>query len=76
MYCNVYYNCICYSILDRIFPKPELILIYSRDHVNRTLGGFEIPVAWLTSLNAILCVFLAPLIGSFWIKLSKTKKVI
>ncbi|EJP6471229.1 peptide MFS transporter [Clostridium sporogenes] len=56
------------------FQSQNSFLIYSRDHVNRIIGGFEIPVAWLTSLNAILCVFLAPLIGSFWIKLSKTKK--
>ncbi|GAA0732156.1 peptide MFS transporter [Clostridium oceanicum] len=56
------------------FQSQNSFLIYGRDHVNRTIGGFEIPVAWFTSFNAILCIFLAPLMGSLWVKLSKTKK--
>lgn len=42
--------------------------------VNRKLGGFTVPVPWLTSFNGILCVVLSPILGSFWLKLANTKK--
>ena len=48
--------------------------LYARDFVDRSVGGFDIPVPWFTSLNSILCVTIAPILGIIWIKLSKTKK--
>lgn len=42
--------------------------------VNRNLGGFTVPVPWLTSFNGILCVVLSPIIGSIWLKLANSKK--
>lgn len=47
--------------------------LLSNELVNRNLGNFVIPVPWLTSFNGILCVVLSPILGSIWIKLSKTK---
>ena len=47
--------------------------ILSNELVNRHLGSFVIPVPWLTSFNGILCVVLSPVLGSIWIKLSKSK---
>lgn len=47
--------------------------LLSNELVNRNLGDFVIPVPWLTSFNGILCVVLSPILGSIWIKLSKTK---
>lgn len=47
--------------------------LLSNELVNRHLGSFVIPVPWLTSFNGILCVVLSPVLGSIWIKLSKSK---
>lgn len=47
--------------------------LLSNELVNRNLGSFAIPVPWLTSFNGILCVVLSPVLGSIWIKLSKSK---
>lgn len=47
--------------------------LLSNELVNRNLGSFIIPVPWLTSFNGILCVVLSPVLGSIWIKLSKSK---
>ncbi len=58
------------------YQTQSSFMIYVRDNVNRTLFGFEMPVAWLTSLNAILCVALCPVLATLWVKLSHTKEVI
>ena len=47
--------------------------LLSNELVNRNLGGFVIPVPWLTSFNGILCVILSPILGSIWVKLSNSK---
>lgn len=47
--------------------------LLSNELVNRNLGSFVIPVPWLTSFNGILCVVLSPVLGSIWVKLSKSK---
>lgn len=56
------------------YQTQSSFMIYVRDNVNRTLFGFEMPVAWLTSLNAILCVALCPVLATLWVKLSHTKR--
>lgn len=48
--------------------------LLANELVNRHIGSFIIPVPWLTSFNGILCVVLSPILGSMWIKLSKTKR--
>lgn len=47
--------------------------LLANELVDRNIGNFIIPVPWLTSFNGILCVVLSPILGSIWIKLSKTK---
>ncbi len=42
--------------------------------VNRNVGGFTMPVPWLTSINAIFCVVLSPIIANIWLKLGNSKK--
>lgn len=48
--------------------------LLTRDLINRKIGGFEMPVAWFTSINAIMCIVLAPVLAALWVKLSKTKR--
>lgn len=44
------------------------ITLYARDHVNRNLGGFLVPVPWFAALNAILGIILAPVLAEIWKK--------
>lgn len=48
--------------------------ILSNTLVDRKLGGFTVPVPWLTSFNGIMCVVLSPILGSLWLKLANSKK--
>lgn len=47
--------------------------ILSNTLVDRKIGGFTVPVPWLTSFNGIMCVVLSPILGSIWLKLANTK---
>ncbi|HVW71067.1 MAG TPA: peptide MFS transporter [Steroidobacteraceae bacterium] len=38
--------------------------------VDRSLGGFVVPVAWFSSINSAVVILLAPAIAALWIRLS------
>lgn len=40
--------------------------LWARDHVDLTVGGFQMPVPWVQSLAAIACVILVPVVLGFW----------
>ncbi len=40
--------------------------IWTRDHVNMVVFGWQMPIAWIQSLGAIICVALVPLILALW----------
>lgn len=42
------------------------VVLYARNHIQLTYGGFEIPLTWMDTLNAILCVVLAGVFAKFW----------
>ncbi|WP_270180221.1 peptide MFS transporter [Alkalihalobacillus sp. CinArs1] len=48
--------------------------LYTRDFIDRTVFGYEVPVSWFQSLNPLFVLLLAPVISGLWIKLSKTKR--
>ncbi|MEJ8554390.1 peptide MFS transporter [Tepidibacter sp. Z1-5] len=50
------------------------LTIYTRDFINRDIGGFLVPITWFQSLNPVFCVTLGPIMGALWIKLSKRKQ--
>lgn len=45
--------------------------LFGRDFTDRMIGSFEIPPAWLQSLNSIFIVLLSPFIAALWINLAK-----
>lgn len=45
------------------------ITLYARDHVNRNVGKFLVPVPWFAALNSILGIVLAPILAKIWQKL-------
>lgn len=44
------------------------ITLYARDHINRNLGNFNVPVPWFAALNSILGIVFAPVIAEIWRK--------
>lgn len=50
------------------------LTLYTRDFVDRTIFGFEIPTAWFQSVNPLFIVLLAPLVSMLWIKLGRSKR--
>ncbi|MCD5324247.1 MULTISPECIES: peptide MFS transporter [Pontibacillus] len=48
--------------------------LYTRDFIDRTLFGYEVPVAWFQSLNPLFILLLAPVVSAFWLKMAKTKR--
>jgi POT family proton-dependent oligopeptide transporter len=47
--------------------------IFARDLTDRVLFGYEIPAAWLQSVNAGFIIVLAPLFGMLWVALDARK---
>ncbi len=41
---------------------------------NWMIGSFEIPTSWFDSLNALCCIVMGPLLGSFWSKKARSAK--
>ncbi|WP_188455671.1 peptide MFS transporter [Virgibacillus oceani] len=48
--------------------------LYTRDFIDRTLFGWEVPVSWFQSLNPLFILLLAPIISAIWVKLSRTDR--
>ncbi|HEY2751349.1 peptide MFS transporter [Phenylobacterium sp.] len=40
--------------------------IWTRDHVNMVVFGWQMPIAWIQSLGSIICVGLVPLVLTIW----------
>ncbi len=55
------------------FQTQTSFSILMNDLVNRNIGGFTVPVPWLVSFNAILCVTFSPILANLWLKLEKTE---
>ena len=50
------------------------LTLYTRDFVDRTIFGFEIPTAWFQSVNPLFIVLLAPVVSALWVKLGRSKR--
>lgn len=50
------------------------LTIYTKDFIDRNVGGYEVPVSWFQSLNPVFIVLLAPIVSKIWITLSKRPK--
>ena len=48
--------------------------LYTRDFVDRTLFGWEIPISWFQSVNPLFIILLAPLVSIMWTKLANSKQ--
>ncbi len=48
--------------------------LYTRDFIDRTVFGYEVPVSFFQSLNPLFILLFAPIVSMLWLKLSKTKR--
>ncbi|TNE72947.1 peptide MFS transporter [bacterium] len=44
--------------------------LFAFQHTDRMLFGWEVPAGWLQSVNPILIVILAPIVGALWVRLA------
>ncbi|WP_073026594.1 peptide MFS transporter [Lutispora thermophila] len=47
---------------------------YGEQFINMMIGGFEVPLSWFDSLNALVCIALGPVLGALWFKMSQSPK--
>lgn len=45
--------------------------LFGRDYTQRMIGTFEIPAAWLQSINSFFIIVLSPFFAALWINLAK-----
>jgi POT family proton-dependent oligopeptide transporter len=45
--------------------------LFADRHMNRMLGGFEIPTGWFQSVNSAFIIIFAPLVSMFWLWLAR-----
>lgn len=46
------------------------VYYYWAKHADWKIGGYEVPVTWYTSCNALFCVALGPVVAKLWNKLA------
>jgi proton-dependent oligopeptide transporter, POT family len=48
--------------------------LYTKNFVDRTIFGYEVPTSWFSSLNPFFILVFAPILSALWVKLSKREK--
>ncbi|HBG5847550.1 TPA: peptide MFS transporter [Clostridioides difficile] len=61
-----------FSVIFWVFWYLTYLAVYDYGaaFVDMTIGGFDIPLAWFDSLNALVCIVLGPVLGALWFKLA------
>ena len=54
--------------------QPTSLNLFALDYTERHIGGFEIPVVWFQSINAIFIIIFAPLAAWLWITLARRQQ--
>jgi len=50
---------------------PTSLNLFARDFTDRQLGGFTIPATWFQSVNPLMIIIFAPIMGALWVGLAK-----
>lgn len=48
-----------------------LLTIFAREHVDRSIDGFQIPVTWMVLANPLTIILAAPVLGHLWSRLAR-----
>lgn len=54
--------------------KPTSYNLFVNDYTNRQFLGFEIPVLWFQSINAMFIIIFAPIAAWLWVRLGRANK--
>lgn len=57
----------------QMFGSWSLFIEHS---VDRSVGGFVVPVAWFSSINAAVVILIAPAVAALWVRLAARKRQI
>ncbi len=62
-----------FSVMFWVFWYLTYLAVYDYGgvFVDMNVGGFEVPLAWFDSLNALMCILLGPVLAGLWAKLAK-----
>ncbi len=62
-----------FSIIFWIFWYLAYLPVYYywAENMNWVIGGYQVPVTWFDSANALICIALGPVMAAFWMKLSR-----
>jgi proton-dependent oligopeptide transporter, POT family len=62
-----------FSVLFWVFWYLAYLAVYDYGaaFVDMNVGGFDVPLSWFDSLNALVCIALGPVLAGLWLKLSK-----
>ncbi|MBN4066862.1 peptide MFS transporter [Simkania negevensis] len=60
-----------YTVYEQV---GGLLVIYTQDYTNRNLFGFEIPTAWVQSIDPLTVLLTAPIISAIWVGFARRKK--
>jgi POT family proton-dependent oligopeptide transporter len=52
------------------------INIFTNEHTDRTIGGFEVFTTWFQSINPLLIILAAPVFGSIWVSLARRDRYV
>jgi POT family proton-dependent oligopeptide transporter len=44
--------------------------LFARDYTDRVIFGWEMPTGWLQTVNPLMIILFAPLVGALWVKLA------
>lgn len=59
----------CYAAL--FYQKGGLLTLFTRDHLDRNIGGWEVPVTWLLAVSTVTFLFATPLLARAWSRLAR-----
>jgi POT family proton-dependent oligopeptide transporter len=59
-------NAVFWSLYQQQFT---VVTQYSDERVDRTFGGWEMPVSWVQSINPVFIILLAPVFAAVWQRL-------
>jgi proton-dependent oligopeptide transporter, POT family len=53
------------------YQKGGLLTLYTRDHVDRTVFGIEVPATWFLSVSILVFIFATPALSAAYLRLAR-----
>jgi proton-dependent oligopeptide transporter, POT family len=53
------------------YQKGGLLTLFARENLNRSIGGWEIPVTWFLTISTATFILVTPLAARLWLRLAE-----